>query len=487
MPELGDPISERELDVLNCLAEGASNREIAKQLSISPNTVKVHVRNIYTKLGVSSRTEATTVALQKGVLTIPGVEVGSDDEDEVEPEADSDGDTPVTPPLPDAEETAAEPLDGSNEQREEREPLTSAIAMPEAPSGRSSSRRLTVLFGLVAVVALVLAGLSLFDILGEAAPGTEPAATPDLFEEAEVGENWLMSRPLPEPRARMVVSAIGLNLYAIGGETAEGVDNSVLIYDTQQRQWSSGAPKLTAVADATAQVLAGEIYVVGGRLENGQATNAVEAYSPLNNGWRPLTALPQPIAGGLALTFGNQLYLFGGENSSGEVLDSAYVYDPAARQWQSLPSLQQARAFAAGGVLDGQLYVVGGSDGQEALASCERFDPLAEEWSTCPDLQQARTGAGAAAFLDKLYVLGGTSDDGVTVNEVMESGAEAWSEFAAPELEAGADWSYLGVTNVETRIYALGGNRQEQLSNETLIYRPLVYTFFIPAASAGEE
>ena len=487
MPELGDPISERELDVLNCLAEGASNREIAKQLSISPNTVKVHIRNIYTKLGVSSRTEATTVALQKGVLTIPGVEVGVQEEADGEPEEEIDGDRPVTPPVPEVEGAMAEPAGNNRHVQEEVGELQVTTGdTPATTSGRSTSRVFTVLFGIIAVVALVLAALSLFDILGEAASNAEPSATPDLFQETEVGENWLMSRPLPEPRAHMVVSAIGLNLYAIGGETAEGVDNSVLIYDTQQRQWSSGAPKLTAVADAAAQVLAGEIYVVGGRLENGQATNAVEAYSPLNNGWRPLTSLPQPIAGALALTFGNQLYLFGGENNE-EVLDSAYVYDPAARQWHTLPSLRQARAFAAGGVLDGYLYVVGGSDGQKALASCERFDPLAEEWSTCPDLQEARMGAGAAAFLDKLYVLGGASEEGVTVNEVYESGAEAWSGFAAPQLEAGEEWSHLGVINVETRIYALGGNRQEQLSDETLIYRPVVYTFFIPAASAGEE
>jgi two-component system NarL family response regulator len=61
-------LSEREVEVLRLVAAGRSNREIATELSVSENTVKFHLRNILQRLGVSNRTEAVTVALQKRIL-----------------------------------------------------------------------------------------------------------------------------------------------------------------------------------------------------------------------------------------------------------------------------------------------------------------------------------------------------------------------------------------------------------------------------------
>jgi LuxR family maltose regulon positive regulatory protein len=57
-----EPLSERELQVLRLLAAGSSNPEIAAQLYISLNTVKSHLKNIYGKLGVTRRGQATARA-----------------------------------------------------------------------------------------------------------------------------------------------------------------------------------------------------------------------------------------------------------------------------------------------------------------------------------------------------------------------------------------------------------------------------------------
>jgi LuxR family maltose regulon positive regulatory protein len=64
-----EPLSERELDVLQLIADGLTNREIATRLYLSLNTVKVHARNIYGKLDAHSRTQAVAKARELGILT----------------------------------------------------------------------------------------------------------------------------------------------------------------------------------------------------------------------------------------------------------------------------------------------------------------------------------------------------------------------------------------------------------------------------------
>jgi len=61
-------LTERELEVLNLIAQGLSNREIAKELRISVKTVKTHVSNILGKLHVADRTQAAIYAIKKGFV-----------------------------------------------------------------------------------------------------------------------------------------------------------------------------------------------------------------------------------------------------------------------------------------------------------------------------------------------------------------------------------------------------------------------------------
>lgn len=65
-----EKLTSRELEVLQLVAEGASNSEIAGQLHISQATVKSHLIHIFGKLSVSDRTAAVTVALRRGILRL---------------------------------------------------------------------------------------------------------------------------------------------------------------------------------------------------------------------------------------------------------------------------------------------------------------------------------------------------------------------------------------------------------------------------------
>jgi NarL family two-component system response regulator LiaR len=73
-PENPQALTERETDVLSLLANGKANKEIALQLHISETTVKTHVSNILTKLGVPSRTQAALYAVRVGLTSLPQVE-----------------------------------------------------------------------------------------------------------------------------------------------------------------------------------------------------------------------------------------------------------------------------------------------------------------------------------------------------------------------------------------------------------------------------
>lgn len=63
-----DPLSERELEVLRLVADGLTNAEIAAQLVIAHSTAKTHINRIYSKLGVSTRTQAVARARQLQIL-----------------------------------------------------------------------------------------------------------------------------------------------------------------------------------------------------------------------------------------------------------------------------------------------------------------------------------------------------------------------------------------------------------------------------------
>lgn len=369
------PISEREREILRLVATGATNQQIAHQLNISVNTVKVHLKNIFGKIGVASRTEATLYAIRLGLVDVEGQQSGA-----AALEID-----PGAPPasLVGSDVAIEPPLDGQI-VLVGAAPVTAALEDGAAilPAERPGRRRALWLAIAGAAALIVVGAVSLLLWRPVAAPpqGAATAAAPT--------SAWKARAPLPRPRDDFAVTAD---------------------YD-------------------------GKLYVFGGSDARGPTT-AVDRYDPANNVWVELSDMPSPLTRAQAVTIGGRIYLPGGEGPGGAVLDSFSVFDPRSQQWEELPSLPEPRSRYALAAFEGRLYLFGGWDGSRVRAEVFAFDPQSGTWTEETSLPTPRSDAAAAVLRGRLYVVGGTGANGpLKVNERFDptSGDQGQWTGAAP-------------------------------------------------------
>jgi DNA-binding CsgD family transcriptional regulator len=433
-------LSERELEVLKLLATGATNQQIARSLFISPNTVKVHLRNIYEKLGVQSRTEATMESVRRGWVTVVRTPVVAEEERAGAPAADAP-----------AAEAASSPI-----------PLP-VLRQPI----RLWQRIYMLVAGLLVVVAVwapelwqsrsqALALTPLSDVGQlQVAPGARAKVT-----------RWSARSPLPDGRSRLAVAEVAGEFYAIGGETAGGILDQVTVYNPQSNDWLGGARKPTAVANVSAAVLNGLIYVPGGTISDGQATAALEVYNPISDTWQSRAPLPAPVAAyGLAALNG-RLYLFGGWDGTRYVA-TTYVYDPATDKWRAGTPLPAPRAFLAAYALEQQIYVAGGYDGHVESNSVLAYDPNGEgtsagPWAVRATLNQGRGGLALVGIYGRLFAIGGGWRNPISFNEQYDLRTGAWSKIESPVT---GQWRNLGLVARGNDLYAIGGWSGAYLAN----------------------
>lgn len=444
-----NPLSEREMDVARLLATGLSNAEIARSLVISPHTVKVHLRNIFEKLAVSSRTEATMVLVQRGWLEVPGAVRGAEEEAE---------EMLAPPPLP-----------------PEPEPLGD---LPPRVARRQWGAPLATL-----VICLALLALPAWQVQGRTSPpllsdaGTRTRGAPALALDAR----WQTLAPLPRPRSRLAVVRQEQTLYAIGGETDGGrIVDDVTAYDLTVNSWRAVAPLPRATSNLAAAVLGNAIYVAGGNhasTTEGEPVFGDELwrYTPENDAWEELGTLPAALAGAALAADETALYLVGGWDgramrdeiwslTPGAEADGAETEGAAtdgAVRWQLAGRLDAGRAFLGATVRDGLLYVVGGFDGQRELARADVLDLATGTWRALPDMAQARSGFALADDGVALFALGGGWIEPVNALERFDPAANAWTNFASPVPD---EWRHLGAAGGDGQLYLMGGWAGDHLS-----------------------
>ncbi len=398
-------LSEREREILLLVATGASNKEIASRLVISPNTVKVHLRNIFAKVGVASRTEATLYALRAGLLASPA---------------------PERPPLPPAEPTAATlPV----------EPAAPPVV--QIPGARRSLRRIAERLLLAAL--LVSTALATWAALNRPAPeviAQQPAQTSAIAPSDP--ERWTELAGAPALSAAS--GAVYENsLFLLAGEENGQPAQQAWRYDLISASWQTIAPKPTPVSHAAAALLGEKIYLAGGRGGDGTPVNALEAYDPRAGRWESRAALPAALEGHALVALDGRLYLFGGWDGA-RARAEVYRYDPETDQWDARAPLPSPRAYAAAAALEGKIIIAGGTDGQVDLDAADLYFPTRDQpgsdpWESTAPLPQPRSRMAAASLAGIIYFAGGTGASIPPLEYVPQSGA--WAEYDPPPRAAG--------------------------------------------------
>jgi DNA-binding CsgD family transcriptional regulator/N-acetylneuraminic acid mutarotase len=436
-------LSGREREILRLVATGASNKEIASRLFISANTVKVHLRNIFAKIGVASRTEATLYAIREGLHQVEG--------------------------LPRSEPDLSAPL-------EPQTPIVSEI-VPRRDASASAWRQR---WGL-AVAAFVIVLVSLVGLVGairQASPVAFASPAPPAAQ-----SRWQAHAALPTSRCGLAVAVYESRIYAIGGETAQGATGIVERYNPASDTWTTLSSKPTAVADVSAAVVGGQIYVPGGRLdaEHVRISALLEVYDPRQDRWEQRARLPEPISAYALATFEGKLYLFGGWNGK-QYLESVYEYNPAQDTWQVHTPMSVARGYGGAAVVAGKIFVIGGYDGREVVSENEAYLPERDDgrdmpWSRHARLPLGRYGMGVASISNTIYVIGGEGDSSAALPplEYLQE-QDKWQPFESPFPKP---WTYLATIPLGTHIYGIGGKAEGAYSSQHMAYQAL-YTILLP-------
>jgi DNA-binding CsgD family transcriptional regulator len=366
------PLSERELEILRLVAQGKSNKEIASELFISVNTVKVHLAKIFQKIGVASRTEATLYAIEHEHVENPNHALVSPQGQVPEPRVELVVPETITVEKP-------------------REKLNLGQVV----------QRYWWAFGLA---ILVLLGFSVVWDRG----WIFPQPTPDPILAALSEDRWKELAPMSVARANMAVTVYDNKIYVIGGETEEGVTGLSEVYDIATNTWARLPDKPTPVTNAKAVAVGGKIYVPGGMILNRVSTDRVESFNPLSNSWQVEQSLPEPNSGFALVAHEGKIYLFGGQNNK-KLTRTILSFDPDTKLWKKEAELPTSISNFAVTNLANEIILVGGMDESEENLSIRRFIPNngndSSIWQIVGELPFACSPCYANSIQDSLYIV----------------------------------------------------------------------------------
>ena len=438
-----NPLSNRELEILKLVAQGKSNKELASELFISVNTVKVHLSNIFQKLNVSSRAEAIVYAIETGLIESP--------------------------------------------RQETPEPqIITEFIEAEAPKWLTWLRK----FWWIPAIALILLIIGLSIVISRSPLLNTPTPTPDPFYSIITQNRWQDLEVIQPPRTNLAAASYRQQIFAIGGETLEGISALNQSFNTRNDQWVRHTPKPTPVKDASAIVLSGNIFVFGGELSDGQTSNVLEVYNIESDTWVNKKPAPIALSRYAATSYEGKIYFFGGWNGH-TLSDNTLIYDPTKDTWTTGTTSPVSFADAFAVVANDRIMVIGGTQNSsknadeptQTITTLQIFTPsngnnAKQTWSEPLSVFESKKILAVQSIGDSIVVFSVLEDEQLLIsyysihNETwmhnIESSQTRILNHAATASQAGA-------------VYFIGGLEPAGAFSSNFARYQAIFTIMLPA------
>lgn len=434
-----NPLSSREKEILQLLAQGKSNKEIASDLVISVNTVKVHISNIFQKFDIASRSEAIVYALEHGLI------------------------------------------DGPRQETPEPQIITEVVEA-EQPQWLIWMRKFWWLLLVLFVVLIIILSL----LFSRSSFLAKPTPTPDSLQNLMTQDRWQVLDPLKPARVGLAGVAYRNQIFAIGGESLEGISALTQSYSTRNNRWSQHAPKPTAAKNTQAIELAGKIYVFGGEVEKGVMTDVLEVYDIQSDTWVTKAKAPIALSRYAATVYEGKIYCFGGWDGE-KTIATSLIYNPDTDTWDTAIASPSPFADAFAVVTNDRIMVIGGT---------ELHDGVAQNISTLRVFTPPNGENAKAIWSDPLTVFEAKEilavqnlGDSIVVFSALESGEKLLSYYAihnetwmhAFENSKMSIPKQASSANMDGAVYFIGGLDQNAQLSEHFAKFQAIFKIMLPA------
>lgn len=449
MPPNENDLSERENEILRLVSTGASNKQIAQQLVISTNTVKVHLRNIFAKIGVTSRTEATLYAIRNGLVQ-QVVHTNVQKLDDYEP--------------------------GSGE-------LSRTDFKDQAVPAKRRNAKQYIYFGSV-LLALSMFVFFIYPLITHQPLWNSLTGETVITPVPQQVNRWQIRANMPEGLSRAATAVYNSEIFVFGGIGPAGLSTKAYRYSPQSNNWSSITPKTTPVFDSSAVSMGEKIYIPGGNDGNGHPVSTMDVYDPRKDSWETRANLPIALSKFGLAAYNGKIYLFGGWDGR-KYLSSVYIYNPAENSWTQGTDCPVALGSPGIAVGDTQIYLIGGNDGVRALGRNDVYYPDRDgsgekPWVTKKSFPGKNLEVGVTNLADTLYVIGGLSDRPSNLSWMYSLDQDSWSAFDTSQLNNLTGFSVVGFDNY---IYILGGETSSKAESSAVVSYQALYTIDLPILS----